>query len=52
MLIITNETKVAEFAKSITNGELIELLIDSDWIKQILSESGYSPMGSNYWDIL
>lgn len=52
MLIITTETSVAEFAEAVANGELIKLLIDSDWIKQILSESGYSPMGNNYWDIL
>lgn len=52
MLTITNETKTVEFAKAIAEGELIKLLIDSDWIKQILTELGYSDMGSNYWDIL
>lgn len=52
MLIITNETKVSEFAKAIAKGDLVELLIDSKWIKHILSEMGYSDMGNNYWDIL
>lgn len=52
MLTITAETKTTEFAQAVTEGVLIELLIDSKWIKQLLTEFGYSPMGMNYWDVL